>query len=354
MGKIERFIQELRRRCHYLHDRKSFVELIMLPVLEYIQHDASGITSLSDVKGFNPNSIHYGYSAEFLLKLMKVDVGSFEPYKKHFKNGPRDGLSVLSLGDTYEDFLKTSLGKELFSPVGFKNCMQAMFFDSVGQAIGIYAFDSKRDQDFTAADKKLLKSIASSVFSAYRKYDWLVRANYFDISSIDEFMYGVVVTDNKGRVVRMNDSAAHILGPVQSNKKLELPDCFREILNTHRKFLQQDSLFSFRNIDFVTPFGKTIILSFDKARADFFQASDEGFVLFVSPKKKDVTLLRALSPREREVLGYMVKGLLDKEIADKLFVVEKTANAHVANIIRKFGVSNRTEVAAIAIKLGLT
>lgn len=53
-----------------------------------------------------------------------------------------------------------------------------------------------------------------------------------------------------------------------------------------------------------------------------------------------------LSPREREVLEFMAKGMTNPEIALKLSVSENTVRFHLKNIYSKLGVSNRTEAAA--------
>jgi len=63
--------------------------------------------------------------------------------------------------------------------------------------------------------------------------------------------------------------------------------------------------------------------------------------------------LAALSRREREVLGYLLRGYPNKKIANQLKLQEVTIKAHLRNVFQKFGVSNRTEAAATAYRLGL-
>jgi ATP/maltotriose-dependent transcriptional regulator MalT len=62
----------------------------------------------------------------------------------------------------------------------------------------------------------------------------------------------------------------------------------------------------------------------------------------------------ALTPREREVLALVADGRTNRQIADELFISEKTASVHVSNILAKLAVSNRSEAAAVAHRLGLT
>lgn len=61
-----------------------------------------------------------------------------------------------------------------------------------------------------------------------------------------------------------------------------------------------------------------------------------------------------LSERELEVLGLIAQGHANKEIATRLFISERTARTHVSHILRKLGVSSRTQAALLAAQQGLT
>jgi DNA-binding NarL/FixJ family response regulator len=60
-----------------------------------------------------------------------------------------------------------------------------------------------------------------------------------------------------------------------------------------------------------------------------------------------------LSERELEVLLLVARGRTNRQIAEELFITEKTAGHHVSNILGKLGVANRLEAAAIAHNAGL-
>jgi DNA-binding CsgD family transcriptional regulator/tetratricopeptide (TPR) repeat protein len=59
-----------------------------------------------------------------------------------------------------------------------------------------------------------------------------------------------------------------------------------------------------------------------------------------------------VSPREGEVLGLLALGRTNRQIAEALFISEKTASVHVTNLLRKLNVASRVEAAAIAQQLG--
>jgi NarL family two-component system response regulator LiaR len=60
-----------------------------------------------------------------------------------------------------------------------------------------------------------------------------------------------------------------------------------------------------------------------------------------------------LTDRELEILGLMVDGLSNPDIATKLFVSRSTVKFHVSNILMKLGASGRTEAVSMAIHEGL-
>jgi DNA-binding CsgD family transcriptional regulator/tetratricopeptide (TPR) repeat protein len=74
--------------------------------------------------------------------------------------------------------------------------------------------------------------------------------------------------------------------------------------------------------------------------------------LGVRPRRSQ-TQASPLTPRELEVAGLIGEGLSNRQIAEKLFVSERTAEAHVQNILMKLGFTSRTQVAGWAVRAGL-
>jgi DNA-binding NarL/FixJ family response regulator len=60
-----------------------------------------------------------------------------------------------------------------------------------------------------------------------------------------------------------------------------------------------------------------------------------------------------LTPREREVLAWIVYHQTDREIAERLCISQRTASCHVSSILAKLAVRNRREAAYVALSRGL-
>jgi len=64
--------------------------------------------------------------------------------------------------------------------------------------------------------------------------------------------------------------------------------------------------------------------------------------------------LDVLTPREREVFFLASRGLKNAEIADELYLSEKTIKTHLRNIYNKLKLASKAELRLFAVKMGLT
>jgi two-component system response regulator DevR len=55
-----------------------------------------------------------------------------------------------------------------------------------------------------------------------------------------------------------------------------------------------------------------------------------------------------LTDQERKILSLLADGLTNRQIADKLFLAEKTVKNYVSNLLMKMGMQSRTEAAVYA------
>jgi RNA polymerase sigma factor (sigma-70 family) len=63
--------------------------------------------------------------------------------------------------------------------------------------------------------------------------------------------------------------------------------------------------------------------------------------------------VQRLTPRERQVLQAVAKGLSDREIAERLHVSHETVRTHLVNIFGKLGVESRLQALLLAVRHGV-
>jgi non-specific serine/threonine protein kinase len=73
-----------------------------------------------------------------------------------------------------------------------------------------------------------------------------------------------------------------------------------------------------------------------------------------SPRRAAKAHYEGLTARERMVAVHIAIGETNREIAEALILSERTIETHVANILSKLGFSSRAQIAAWAVKKGLS
>jgi DNA-binding CsgD family transcriptional regulator/tetratricopeptide (TPR) repeat protein len=91
-----------------------------------------------------------------------------------------------------------------------------------------------------------------------------------------------------------------------------------------------------------------------KARVEELAASARISLVAPSlpPSRSVPAAFAGLTAREAEVLAHLMANRTNAEIAQALFISEKTVSVHVSNLLRKTGTESRREVAALARRVG--
>ena len=70
-------------------------------------------------------------------------------------------------------------------------------------------------------------------------------------------------------------------------------------------------------------------------------------------KKRIFQRVKMLTPREYEILTYVISGMLNKQTAYELDITEKTVKAHRGRVMVKLGVDSLAELVRLAEKAGI-
>ena len=81
------------------------------------------------------------------------------------------------------------------------------------------------------------------------------------------------------------------------------------------------------------------------------QGGDGWFPEVNAGADDDLSRIASLTPAQRRILAAIRQGLLNKQIAYELAISEATVKAHITAILRKLGVSSRTQAVLLAAKL---
>ncbi len=68
-------------------------------------------------------------------------------------------------------------------------------------------------------------------------------------------------------------------------------------------------------------------------------------------KESEEGVIATLTPQERKIFQLIGEGQSNRQIADELFLAEKTVKNYVSNLLAKLGMSRRTEAAAFAARI---
>lgn len=74
---------------------------------------------------------------------------------------------------------------------------------------------------------------------------------------------------------------------------------------------------------------------------------------FLNNAEEDHNKISNLTKREKEILNHVAIGLRNKEIADRLFISEKTVKTHLSNILTKLKKTDRTAAVIYAMQEGI-
>jgi DNA-binding CsgD family transcriptional regulator len=269
------------------------------------------------------------------LELLEPDVLSFADLLA-------DGriVGVLSI-ETDERPERSARYRALYRPHGMRDELRVAFL-AAGRCYGAACLlRAQGSADFTEEEARLVAGLAADVADGLR-----VALAASRVRAVGGPGTGVLVADDAGRVLSATDHAAAWLEELGGcGPDAPLPAVVHGVLSCARR----------RAAGFAgtpawarvaTPSGTWLTVS-----ASGLSGDERTWGILLEPSRPaEVLQLIAeahdLTPREREVLGMLMRGAPDKVVAARLGVSPHTAREHAGRILRKFGARTRGELQA--------
>lgn len=192
------------------------------------------------------------------------------------------------------------------------------------------------DDDFSIRDS--LSLLLESSGQAVRCFD---SADAF-LEGFDPEQAGCLVLD-----VRMPNMTGLELQEYLAHKDVTIPIIF---ISGHADVPDSSRAFRAGAVDYMEkPFDPDVLLS----RIREAIKKDQETRVNMAEKRKLTKRLNLLTPREREVMILIVKGLSNKEVAKHLEISNRTIDVHRAKIMDKMEAEDLAELTVIAMQCGL-
>ncbi|TIC85960.1 response regulator transcription factor [Nocardioides sp. GY 10113] len=68
-------------------------------------------------------------------------------------------------------------------------------------------------------------------------------------------------------------------------------------------------------------------------------------------QRKSLDIICELTPQQRRIFFLIAEGLTNRQIAEKLFLAEKTVKNHVTGLLSRLGLEHRTQAALLAVRI---
>jgi DNA-binding NarL/FixJ family response regulator len=161
--------------------------------------------------------------------------------------------------------------------------------------------------------------------------NWLAQGNRSDVALLDRWL-----TDGDGLEVvePLQQAGAKVIMLTVEEDEIEISAAYEQGVNGY--------LLKSSDADTVLSTVQAVLKGHSIFPANVLQKIASGEI--------SADPLGALTPREREIASHVAQGLSNKVIGARLSLSDNTVRNHLANIMDKLNLTNRVQVAALALK----
>lgn len=310
-----------------------------------------------DARGLNLSNVLTHRVEDRWLKAFEERYQYLDPYLQR----PLDHVGVTVLDEIVdrERFERSAYYNEFLKPQGIHREIAISL--SVGQRIvGLIAlFRPRTKPNFTPADKQkavlMVPYLANGleralIFEHTRQKNWILESSLRGKGGP-----GMLILDRDMKTVFLNEEAEALLRGEEfslDGAGLRLPEKLAEACTRATRDLPALALAPEpEEVSWLGPADRSICARLTVISGHFLGQPEHFLVVKLGERYGKRSTFSGglaeqyqLTPREVEVVGEVVKGSSNVEIAENLFISVYTVENHLKRIFRKMGVRNRTEL----------
>jgi DNA-binding CsgD family transcriptional regulator len=213
----------------------------------------------------------------------------------------------------------SEFGRDFLAPIGIFHIIGAYLGSQGDEVSGIGFHRQMHDRPFCDRGKKIANMVLPHISRALHNIDLMDTI----ASSLDA---GIIITGKEGRFIYMNKEA-------------------KKILNGKPPSVIPDPEFSTRSMFFRNETGDYQV----RTIKNDIRWKEKIILLEPVPSEHSIrTKLTpfGLTPRQEEIAVLVIRGLSNREIAERLFISDQTVKDHIYDVFEKLQVRRRSELAA--------
>lgn len=348
-------IAEIKDRSLYLMSKEDYIETIFDRLRAVMPIDTIGIHGVTGT-GFDMRGISCNTPPAILDAYINNKPEHIYRFAEQIQSAQKSGYATLALNDAKANF--PEIYKLRYEPFGYKCALRSVFMDHSNNLMGLLGALSRTVDRYTEAEVKTFAKLAPYMFYAFKRYRWMLNADFFSVVCFDEFPLGLIAVTASGKITYLNATAKQLFTMTHKTTPKTLNESLtRQLraLNSIPSIASDEPCLIFRDIEtYVPPYGGVTCFKYSQTLGGrYLPVNDEGYVIIIDSRVMDRKTKATLSKREIEVLKLLGRGLRDKDIALELGLSERTVHVYVKKLFVKLGTQNRTEAAVKAIKLGV-
>jgi DNA-binding CsgD family transcriptional regulator len=344
----ERVFNEVKHLCYAGLDTTTLRVKVAESLRRVVPFDAYCLFTTDPLTGLPTDVLAEGQQegeGRFFMEniLFEDDVNRFDWMARS-----RKPVALLSEG-TGGRLDRALRYREILDPKGFDYELRSAF--TVGRALwgGMELSRERGRPDFSDREVALIRRLAPHLGAGLKAAALRTQA---PPEEDGDGVSGVLTLDHRGRVIQHTRAAKRWLqemgkiGPGWRHGD-DLPAAIYAVVAALRHTLNletDENVAAIPQVCFQTRAGRWLTLQADLTEPSFERPSE--IVIVIEPAgPKEVRSLRTaaydLSPREREIVDLVVRGVPRKQIAASLYISEYTVQEHLSNVFEKVGVRGR-------------